>query len=195
KIFFPQFYEIELSDEEIAKEIKISKFPETEEGKILMEKIKSVAIEKEKEKTPCKFLIYDGNFLGENLKIYIAKYEENKFLLGPACLNDIYVYNHEILGVPKDDKFGLREVKEKGKFVFSYIDAISAKFAKEIEEFVNEYKKNKKENKKFFEIKDAKSSNDINIEIPEYVREYINSKQKRIIIKGPIFIGIEVEIC
>jgi len=191
EVLYPQFYKaLELSDDEIADQIKIDKIPETEEGRGLALLISKVARENAERESPCRFLVYKGKFLGKDIEVFILEKEEGTRLLGPAALNDIYVYQGGIYGIPSRPeklKKGLLEVKKKGARVkFSYLDSIANYFASEIEDSVREKKKGG-----FFQIKMAKTAADINIAISESARRYITSKNREISLKGPIFTSVE----
>lgn len=192
EILYPQFYKaLELSDQEIAEQIKIREMPSTEEGKGLALLIAEVASKNSEKESPCKFLVYEGEFLEKEIKVYILEKEEKTKLLGPAALNEIYVYQGNIYGIPSEPeklKKELGEIKEKGIPVkFSYIDSIANYFASKIEDSV------KRGNKKdFFQIKMAKTPIDINITISKSARRYITSKNREISLKGPIFVSVEL---
>ncbi|RLI94537.1 MAG: O-phosphoserine--tRNA ligase [Candidatus Altiarchaeales archaeon] len=194
EIMYPQFYTtMELSDEEIAKSIYIDRIPETEDGKKLSKLITRVARKNSDEESPCRFLVYEGGFLGKRISVYLLEKESNTRLLGPAALNDIYVYNGNIYGIPPEPEKLDRElinVKRNGVRVnFSYIDAISNLFASEIEDLVR-----RGEKWGFIQVKMAKSPSDINISIGRIARRFITSRNKEIMLRGPIFTSIEVFI-
>ncbi len=190
EILYPQFYRgLDLSDEEIAKGIGIDKIPETDDGKELAELIKKAAEKHRDKNSPCEFPAYEGKFLGRNLKVNLVEREENTKLLGPAALNEIYVYKGGVYGIPRNpEKLSatLVEIKKRGvKSEPTYIGAISNYFAAEIEHLGK-----KGERSGFLQIKMARSPADINIRISERVREFISSKQRSISIKGPIFMAV-----
>jgi len=191
EVMFPQFYLKDLSDSEISEGVKIAVAPSSDEGKILSGKIKETSLKYAKERSPCDFVAYEGSFMKKKIKVTITKREEGKFLLGPAALNEVYIYDGNIYGLPQDDKW-LKEAKTQGIRKFSFMDAISDFFAKKIEDLIA--KEKGKEKKTYFEIKNAQLPSDVNIEISDDVRRFITSKQKKILIKGPVFVGVEVEI-
>jgi len=202
KVLYPQFYEdLHLSDEEIARAITMIFIPETDEGKDIAKKIYDTAKIHADEKSPCKFLCFEGNILDKKVKISVFEDEENKNLLGPAALNEIYVFEGSIYGIPDAlEKFGEegKKIKEKGtKANLNFLYAISNYFAKEIENSIKKIKKEEKEKgkEKFcLEVKMAKNPSDINIIVKDRAKRFINAEGKRIVLKGPVFTGIEVEI-
>ena len=210
KVLYPQFYEdLHLSDEEIAKSICISSVPETDEGRNIAGKIYETAKIHACEKSPCKFLCFEGNLMNRWLKISVFEDEENKNLLGPAALNEIYVFEGSVYGIPGDiEKFGEEGKNIKGKGIktnLNFLYTVSNYFAKEIENRVSKEGKEGKagkeskvkegEKEKFcLEIKMAKSPSDVNIMIRGRARRFISTENKRIVLKGPVFMGLEVEI-
>ncbi len=198
KVLYPQFYEdVSLSDEEIAKSINLISVPETDEGRTLAGKIYENGKIHANEKSPCKFLCFEGNLMNRKIKIYVFEDEENKNLLGPAALNEIYVFDGGIYGIPEDtEKFGEegKHIKEKGiKANLNFLYAVSNYFAKEIEDRVKKATEWQKE-KFILEVKMAKSPSDVNIMVKGRAKRFISNENKRIVLKGPVFIGVEVEI-
>lgn len=198
KVLYPQFYEsVHLTDEEVAKSISLISVPQTEDGKAIANKIYEAAKTNADKKSPCKFLCFDGDIEGTNLSVFVFEGEENKNLLGPAALNEIYVSNGNIYGIPEEiEKFGkekemVKYVKEKGtKGNLNFLYSVSNYFAKEIEDLAK-----KGERGKFiFEVKMAKNPSDINIMIKGRARRFISTENKRIVLKGPVFMSVMVEI-
>ncbi len=195
EVLYPQFYKAwDMTDREIAKDIKIDKIPETGDGKKLALLISGISKKYADERSPCKFPVYEGEFLGKNIRVYVIEKEENTKLLGPAAQNGICVYNGNIYGIPEinpeklDRK--LAGVREKGiPAGFSYLDAVSNYFAYEIECCVS-----RGESDKFIQIKMAKAPSDVNISIGDIARRHITSRKKEISIKGPIFMAVEFNI-
>lgn len=202
EILYPQFYKaLDMTDKEIVEGIKIEKIPETGDGKKLAGLISEISRKYAEERSPCKFLIYEGRFLDRKIRVHVIEKEENTKLLGPAALNEIYVYNGNIYGIPQNpEKLDRRliEVKEKGIHVgFSYLDAISNYFAYEIENIIKRGESGWGEEKRpslYMQIKMAKAPSDVNISISDTARRHITSKKREIFIKGPIFIAIEFEV-
>ncbi|MCK4453755.1 O-phosphoserine--tRNA ligase [Candidatus Parcubacteria bacterium] len=179
KLVYPQFYASSVfNDKEIASHIKLKKQPKTKIGKVLKKKIEKAILKYKDEIGPQKFLIYKD----QDVKIFISEPETNKKLLGPAGLNTVYVYQGNILGINKNDKKFQKEV-QKGIKVYSYIEAISNLFAWLAE-------------KKSFgrhTIKIADTLPSINLELEKVMEKFITSKNKKIDVRGPIFVDMEIE--
>ncbi len=178
ELVYPQFYsEVKFSDEEIARAIYFIKEPRTRAGKILAEKIKKEILKHRDNIGPAKFFVGSLN----NVKVFITEPEAGKKLLGPAGMNEIYVYRGQIIGIdPRDEKY--REIKENGVKVCSYLDAISLYFAALAEDG--------KIGKHAIKIVDTLPS--INLDVKEPVKSYLLSKRKSFMVKGPVFIDVEI---
>lgn len=185
KLVYPYFYErIEFSDFEIANAIKLIKEPETGEGKALVSLIVKEAIGHAEDPTPIEVTVYKGEFLNKKIKVKIFKEEPKKKLLGPAALNPIVIKDGNVIGaIPS------QLPENPTKTDFTYMLGIANLTAHEIEKAVAEGKK-----EVLVEVKDAKSLTDINLQIEEVVRHYIESKNRLIDIRGPIFVWIKTTI-
>jgi len=196
KLIYPQFYaQLELSDIEIASSICIDRIPRTKEG----ERVKN-AIVKACEKygdtpSPFEHNAYDGRVLGKKVVVSLVQNEKGKKTLGRAAFNEIVVYDGNILGIPKGDeglskKDSIAEVKRKGVHTgIRYIDSLAALAALGIEEAVESGKKE-------FIMKRAmtSTSGEINIKVREDVLRFITSKNKRIDLRGPVFMMVRAQI-
>ena len=194
ELLYPQFHQaVDLTDKELAERVSIELKPESNEGKKLAEAIKKTAIAHGSEKSPCKYTAYEGVLAGRKIKVELVEKEANTFLLGPAALNDIYVHDGSVYGLPKDTsklKSDVSEVLKKGlKLDFSFLDAISNYFAAVIEKQVKEGVK-----EGYLQIKMAKTPGEVNISIDDTARRFILSKNKQILIKGPIFTAVECRV-
>jgi len=198
QVMFPQFYvEKPMTDEEIAADISIERRPKTAEAKKLSKAISTIAQKKADSPSPCEFQAYSGSLGGKKIIVDVLEPEEGTSLLGPAALNEIYVYNGGIFGLPKDaSKFkeAAVEIKERGtKTGITYLDAISDFFAARIEEALE--KGSLEKDRPYQEqIKMAKTAPDINIKISDRAVRFIQSKNKEIKLKGPIFTTVRARV-
>jgi O-phosphoseryl-tRNA synthetase len=194
EIMYPQLYSgLELTDKDIAEKIAIDRKPVTEEGRKLAGALKATFLENGDAASPCRFLSYDGSFLGKKIEVFAVEREEKTKLLGPAAYNDLFVYDGSVYGIPKDagklDK-KMIEVREKGVFVgFSFLDALVSLFAAEVEDRIK-----KGESEGFVQVKMAKTPSDVNINVNEVARRFISSMNKSISVKGPVFTAIEFRV-
>ena len=180
KLVYPYFYkDISFSDEEIAENISYEIEPKTKVGAEIMQAIIKTAEIHKNDNSPTEINVWKGKLFDRELEVSIWENEENVKLLGPAAFNEIWINDGIILGFKPDMK------KEKmGVYTgIRYIDAIAALIARKIEEIGNHEKLQ-------FRIKMVRRPSDINLQINDLIRYYINSKNKKIDIRGPVFIGI-----
>ncbi|MHA1269786.1 MAG: O-phosphoserine--tRNA ligase [Candidatus Helarchaeota archaeon] len=184
KLVYPYFYkDITFDDQEIAKGIRFENGPMTSVGKEIMEAIKQAAIMHKDDDAPLEILVWEGKLFGKNIEITIWENEDGVKLLGPATFNEIWVNDGKILGLsPSSLK------PENGVFTgIRYIDSIAAFVARKVEEIESQ-----KELK--FRIKMVKRPSDINLQINDPIRYFITSNNKKIDIRGPVFIGITCKV-
>lgn len=194
ELLYPQFHQVvSLTDGEVAGQVEVDLKPKTEEGGRLAEAIKSTALRHAEEKSPCSFTAFEGMLCGRKIRVNVVEKESNTMLLGPAALNDIYVYDAGIYGLPSDTsklKSDVSDVKNKGfKAGFSFIDAIASYFAGEIERRIEAG-----EAKGLIQMKMAKGPSDVNIKVGEQARRFIKSKNRQISLKGPVFTAVEYQV-
>jgi O-phosphoseryl-tRNA synthetase len=194
RLVYPQFFaEFELSDAEIAKLIGYELEPKTEEGKKIAKSILKVATANADAPSPCEFLVYSGKIQGKFVKVYLYEKEQNSKLLGAAALNQVFVYNGSVLGVPMkglDNVEIVRITREKGVPTgVRYIDGIAAQAAARIEEAVSN-------NRGSFDlwVRLARRPSDINVKVSDKARRFIMNRKKKIETTGPIFVGVRAEI-
>ncbi len=191
ELLYPQFYKtVSFTDKELVEQVAIEKLPATEEGKTLARSIANVARKNATTQSPCKYSAYEGVFLGKNIVVSVVEKEDGTKLLGPAALNNIYVYRGGIYGLPDDMsalKKDLSEVKEKGvKASFGFLEALSNLFAADIERAVTEGRTTGT-----FSAKMAKTPGEINISVTDAARRFIGAKNQPIALKGPVFMSVE----
>ncbi|MGQ9718933.1 MAG: O-phosphoserine--tRNA ligase [Nitrososphaerales archaeon] len=196
KLVYPQFYaQLELSDIEIASSICIDKIPRTEEGKRVQNAIVEACEKYGDTPSPFEHNAYDGMVLGKRVMVSLVQNEKGKKLLGRAAFNEIMVYDGNILGIPKGDeslskKELIAEARRKGVPTgIRYIDSLAALVASYIEEVAESGKKE-------FIIKRTmtSTSGEINIKVKEDVLRFITSENKRIDLRGPVFMMVRAQI-
>ena len=193
-LVYPQFFtELKLSDSEIAESISFEVEPKTEEGRKMAKALLAVAVANADAPSPCEFLAYGDKILGKHVKVYLYENEENARLLGAAALNQIFVYNGNVLGVPMkglDNVEHVKAAREGGiQTGIRYIDGVVAKAAAGIEEASTN-------DQKSFDlwVRMARRPSDINIKVGDKARRFIMNKKKKIETTGPVFVGIKAEI-
>ncbi|MCS3901994.1 O-phosphoserine--tRNA ligase [Methanococcus voltae] len=200
EMVYPQFYEYKLSDRDMASMINVDKMPVIDEIYNLSNELTNICIENKDEIAPCEFILQKEIEFGEiskNIIINVFEKEEGKKLLGPSILNEIYVYDGNIIGIPESFdgvKEEFKEFLQNGKdngvnTNITYIEAISLKIASKIEEALIS-------NTKEFKIKIpiVRSLSDINLKVDDLAMKQIMSNSKMVDVRGPVFLNATVKI-
>lgn len=195
KLVYPHLYvKNEYTDKQLAEMVEVDQTSSTKEGERLIKAIIQTAIENANQPSPCQFLAYKGKFLDHNIEVHVYELDVGKKLLGPAALNIVYVYDGNILGVPKEGLLKteiVKKAREKGVSTgIRYLDAIAAQAVAAIEEKINA----RETGETNIRVKIAKLPSDVNVGIQAAGVSSITSKNKRIIVKGPVFVGIKAKI-
>jgi len=195
KLTYPQFYvEAEFSDRQLASMLKLSLQPETEEGWKLAQALAQTALTHGEAVGPCQFEAYKGEICGYRVKAYVYEKDEGARLLSPAALNTIYVYKASIMAIPPRGFEADRRVAEaKAKGVATgirFLEAVAAAFASQVEAKACKGEKGVVD----LRVRMVKQPSDVNVEIPPQALKYITRKGGRILVKGPLFLGLKAEI-
>jgi O-phosphoseryl-tRNA synthetase len=188
ELVYPQFYrEVEMTDGEIASMLRVDRSPSTKEGREIARSIVAVGEKYGREIGPCEFKAFSGRLFDSHVEVRVVEREKGKNLLGPAAFNEVYVYQGNIYGLPPS---GMEDVRAKGiDCRIRYIDAIAALAAYQIEKATRSGERNT-----VIRVQVVKSLGDINLTIDEAALRYIQGKNKKIDIRGPVFITIEADI-
>jgi len=195
KLVYPHLYvKAEYTDEQLAGMVEVDQTPLTGEGEKLVKAIIQTAIKNANQPSPCQFLAYKGEFLDRNVEVYVYESDVEKKLIGPAALNTVHVYDGNVLGIPKEGLENSKIVKrtrEKGVSTgIRYLDAIVALAVASIEKKINAGEIGEVD----VRIKVAKLPSDVNVRVQTAGMACITSKNKKIIVKGPVFVGIKAKI-
>jgi len=171
KLAYPQFAVLEYSDEEIAKSISYIASPQTARGQQIARAIEETARKYRDEIAPCEFLAWKD----ESLEVRVFEKEAGKRLIGPAGFNEICVVDGSIYSdvVPSGTYTGI-----------NYMRAIAMGAAAAME--------NGSDNVTY-QVKSINHLSDLNLEIPEAVRQHIEGQNKRIGVRGAVFVAIEAK--
>jgi O-phosphoseryl-tRNA synthetase len=171
KLAYPQFAIVEYSDEEIARSISYITSPQTARGQQIAKAIEETARRYKDEIAPCEFLAWKD----EPIQVKVFEKEAGKRLIGPAGFNEICVANGSIYGdvVPSGTYTGI-----------NYMRAIAMGAAAAIENSSNSLT---------CQVKGIKHLSDLNLEIPEAVRQHIEGQNKKIGVRGAVFVAIEAK--
>jgi len=171
KLAYPQFSVTEYSDEDIAKSITYIASPQTARGQNIARAIEETARKHKDETAPCEFLAWKD----DSIEVKVVETEAGKRLIGPAGFNEICVANGAIYSdiVPSGVYTGM-----------NYIRAIAMGAAAAIESGNNNLT---------YQVKGIRHLSDLNLEVPEAVRQYIEGQNKKIGVRGAVFVAIEVK--
>ncbi|MEM2093755.1 MAG: O-phosphoserine--tRNA ligase [Candidatus Bathyarchaeia archaeon] len=190
-LVYPQFYgEWILTDAELAHMIRISEEPATDDGKKVYEAVVAKAKAEALRPSPCEVVAYRGRLLDKEVEVTLYETDPNTKLLGNAAFNTVYVYDGNILGIPPVGLDDVKEVcvaREKGVSTgITYLEAVVAKAVAQLEfEAANGGVRDVN-----IRVRVAKSPGDVNIKISNVAIRYITGKHKKVVVKGPTFIGI-----
>lgn len=194
ELLYPQFYSArDFTDGELAGEITVLMKPSTEEGKKIAESIRKTARENSTEKSPCSYTAYEGKLMEKNITVRITEKEDGAMLLGPAALNEIYVHEGSIYGLPEDAanlKQDVSQIKKDGeKPGIQIIDAVAEKLSAQLESEISGGEKSGT-----LSVKMVKTPTEANIRVSSTARKFITGNNKRIMVKGPVFATIEYDV-
>jgi O-phosphoseryl-tRNA synthetase len=169
KLAYPQFTVVEYSDEEIAKSISYIASPQTARGQVIARAIEETARRYKDEIAPCEFLAWKD----ESVEVKVFEKEAGKRLIGPAGFNEICVASGSIYSdiVPSGVYTGI-----------NYMRAIAMGAAAAIESSSDNLT---------YQVKGIKHLSDLNLEISEAVRQHIEGQNKKIGVRGAVFVAIE----
>jgi len=181
KLVYPYFYEdITFTDKEISNGISYKFVPVTEEGiDIKNAIIQNVQLNKDLE-SPVEIKIWEGIIKGRKIEVKLWEYDKGVKLVGPAALNKVWVKDGSIYGL--DSKKKLENGVDTGK---TYLEGIASHMAYNIEILLDQNKKSYE-----YRLKICYRASEVNLEIKDIILEYIHSKQKKVDIRGPVFIGL-----
>ncbi|MHA1339531.1 MAG: O-phosphoserine--tRNA ligase [Promethearchaeota archaeon] len=189
KLVYPYYYsEITFSDEEIANLLHYKNTPKTEQGKSIVKAIVESALkycDKKVENQPIEILAWQGELNGKKVAIKLWERDKNACLLGKAARNIIWVKDGNIIC----RSFNSKETTGV-KTNLSVLEGIANFIAYKAEEITLV----PNEKNWSYRVRFVKHPNEINIEIDDKIRQFIHSNQKKIDVKGPIFIGVDIEI-
>ena len=116
--------------------------------------------------------------------MYIWEKDDNVKLLGPAALNKIWIKDGGIVGLSQDKI--IEGGFDTGK---TYLEGIASEMAYNIEVVLDQ-------NNDEYEhrVKMCYRAAEVNLELDDIVLEFIHSKQKKIDIRGPVFLGLSFKV-
>lgn len=208
ELMFPQFYKAwKLSDGEIANAIQFIKKPITDLGKEIESNLRKTCTSNYNTTSPCEFNVWEGdieisndhqaneqaeqaNNMKKHLVVKVLKHAKDSKLCGPAAFNEIIVKNGDVFGLQSSDKNPELEVAEKAEM--RYIDAFTKLVGRIIETKIQDGTliETLKEPSKI-EIGIIKDMEDINLQLDGRALRYVLTNNKKIDVRGPMFVSVE----
>jgi O-phosphoseryl-tRNA synthetase len=183
QLCFPQFFPRQLTDQEIARAVRLREEPSSPEGKLLAIAIAHVAAVNATAQGPCSFDVWEGTLAGALVKVAVEESESSAKLCGPACANEIFVHNGSILGIPDAEKW--KPVRTEGSSTgITYLSSVAALAAARIEEAARCRKST------VVQVKMAKLPSDINLKIDEFAMRAVTDNNKKVDVRGPVFLSV-----
>ena len=187
QLCFPQFFPSTLTDQEIARSVRLREEPFSPEGKRLAVAIAHIASANATAQGPCSFDAWEGILGGARVKVAVEEPESNAKLCGPACTNEIFVHDGSILGVPDAEKW--KQVRTEGVSTgITYLSAVAALAAARIEEAARCRKST------VVQVKMAKLPSDINLKIDEFAMRAVTDNNKKVDVRGPVFLSVRSSV-
>ncbi len=183
----PQFFPELLTDRQIARAIQYREQPVSSTGQMIADTVRSTATLHAIAPGPCSFKAWEGELSGHLVTVFVEEAESNSKLCGPACFNEIFVFQGSVLGVPDIEKW--KQVRLEGAPTgISYLDAASSLAAARIERAARCGKS------ETVQVKMAKLPSDINLRVAGYAMRAITDSKKKIDVRGPVFLTVRSEL-
>ena len=171
KLVFPQFSVVDFSDKDIAESLTFISAPKTERGLKIAKAIEGSARKHKDELAPCEFIAFKDN----KVEVRLVENEEGKKLVGPAGFNEICVGDGTIYS----------DLEPSGVYTnMNYMRAIAMAAAAMTEDATEPAQ---------LQVKMIRHLSDLNIDMPDAVREHIERQQKKIGVGGAVFITITIQ--
>jgi O-phosphoseryl-tRNA synthetase len=175
KLVYPQFGESHFTELDIVRTLKLIEEPKSQFGKQLADEIEEVATQNKDKTGPCELVVHRR----DGVVIKIMENEEGKKLVGPAAFNEVCIGTDGIYS----------DLKPSGSYSgYNYLRAIAQAAAARIENAISS-----KELPFEFKVKNVRYIHDVNLDLPLEIRQYLESRHKKIFIRGPVFIHITAE--
>ncbi len=183
----PQFFPETLTDRQLARAIRYREQPVSPTGQVIAAAVRNTATVHAAEPGPCSFKAWEGDLSGHRMTVFVEEPESNSKLCGPACFNEIFVFQGSVLGVPDNEKW--QQVRNEGAPTgISYLGAASSLAAARIEDAARCGKP------ETVQVKMAKLPSDINIKVAGYAMRAITDNKKKIDVRGPVFLTVRSEL-
>lgn len=183
QVVYPYLYStIQFSDQDIAQSVTFMHQPRELSGLIplMMDKIRQHC----QDSSPCEILLYDGPVGQKYICITLAEREAGQRLLGAAAFNPIIVHQNAILGVRSD-----RVPADAVSTGLTYMDGILHRVMYDVERAIQEDTSELQ-----VRVTMVKRLSDINLNVSEHIRRYIEGQNAKIDVRGPVFAEFLIHI-
>jgi O-phosphoseryl-tRNA synthetase len=189
RLVYPYFYqELSFTDQELASYLHYVNVPETERGKQIWKDIVKFAAEHKDNPSPVELTAWEGKLNHRNVKIVLFEPEKNAKLVGKAALNQIWIKEGKIIAATPGS---IIEGGTQSKI--SYLEGVLAVVATKAEELTRMDPALGPQHEEI-RVKMVKRPAEINFDMDDKVREFINSRNKKMEIQGPVFISAKIII-
>lgn len=170
KLVFPQFSVVDFSDKDIAESLSPIAAPKTERGQKIAKAIEGSARKHKDEIAPCEFIAFKDN----RVEVKLVERETGKKLIGPAGFNELCVADGTIYS----------DLQPSGVYTgYNYMRAVSLAAAALAEDATEPCE---------YQVKMVRHLSDLNLELPDAVRQHIERQQKKIGIGGGMFVSVVI---
>lgn len=171
------------SDAEIEEALKPMATPGSRKGREISDGIVRVAEREADAVAPCSFTAWEGAILRRKVVVKLVEREKGVKLIGPAGFNVIAAHEGNITSSLPGDQEGPSEK-------LSYIRCLADYCAAGIEDDC----RSGSVGTRTIRVGMVRGASDIFLEIPLAIRRYVESANKRIDIRGPMFTAVEYTI-
>ncbi len=187
QMVYPQFFPRSFSDIEIARSITFREESGSPGGRVMALAIETAARDHADAVGPCSFTAWEGSLGGHMTRVFVEEHEEKAKLLGPACMNEVFVYQGSVLGLPDQEKWA--SIRSEGiRTDISFLSSVAALAASRVEEAA------RCGTGTTVQVKMAKLPSDVNLKIADHAMRYITDNKKKIDVRGPVFFTVRSEI-
>ncbi|WNY25486.1 O-phosphoserine--tRNA ligase [Methanolapillus millepedarum] len=186
---FSQYGDWEMSDSNLARQVKLVKMPATDAGREIADAIVDGCKKYGKTPSPCEFEIWSGQLNGKKVTVRLVEPEPDTNLCGPAAFNEIVAYNGDILGIPNDKKWQKALENHSARTEITFIGAFAAEAAAEAEEAVLSGQSEHETRARMI-----KMLSEVNLKLTDLGQRYITGTKKKIDVRGPMFTTVQFKI-
>ncbi len=171
------------SDGEIEEALRPMAAPTSKKGREISDGIVRAAEKGADAVAPCSFTAWEGTIRRRRVLVELFEKEEGVKLIGPAALNVIMAENGNIISSLSGDE-------EDSSRRLSYIRCLADYCAARIEDDSRAGRLGTK----VIRVGMVRGASDIFLEVPLAIRRYVESANKRIDIRGPMFTAVQYTI-